>query len=604
MLVKKELETIQPVQPRIKATRHEYILTAAVETLHKSGEILAVFVWEADGLAYRMFFDRKNYITLNDEEQWKINNPIFFEERKSDVETDNLVTGFLNERYHTKAGAAICSEIADINYKKKEKQRKAKWERVRRARDLLPLMLPTEISNWTDEKVFDHKSIIRKDKSVWCMACGKAHKPETLPKHKSQYQCEICGKQTQAVLERYMTAESVADKAKVLFNYDAKDANLLISTTVKRTLGERRYIHSYETNYFEVMQERGVRAYKYNAIMHSWTDARFSGVERAFVYTKGLERWFDIGESLQKLDGQKVSMRLIRHSMRENRETTERLIKHDFTRLAEYGFDLPKALDFETVFKLDKNFIHACRRWNPTREELGYLQAADCWVNDELFMKIRDLAKEGAVYVRNSFGPLRVYMSYEKMIGYFHKQHLTTKKPFGTLKSLYLDYIRMTKEVTKRETLDKRELFPKDIVKAHDNVATQLRVAKNSKKDTALRQIYEKYHDEYEMEYKGLAVVMPKGIMDFIKEGRTLGHCVGSGNRYIDMHINMSKMTFFIRKSDAVDVPYYTFTIDMEKGKLTECFGKGHSLKTKQVEAMIGHFIQKVFGKKKVKGAA
>lgn len=89
-------------------------------------------------------------------------------------------------------------------------------------------------------------------------------------------------------------------------------------------------------------------------------------------------------------------------------------------------------------------------------------------------------------------------------------------------------------------------------------------------------------------------VRMPKGIEDFVLEGTALGHCVGSNSYHSDKHMKQEILVFFLRKQEAPDTPYYTFSVNMKTYRCTECHGKGHKAPTKEIRDFIDAFIKSI----------
>ena len=57
-------------------------------------------------------------------------------------------------------------------------------------------------------------------------------------------------------------------------------------------------------------------------------------------------------------------------------------------------------------------------------------------------------------------------------------------------------------------------------------------------------------------------VVVPTGIMDVIREGKALHHCVGKQERYYDRISRRESYVLFLRRRKDPDKPYYTLEIE------------------------------------------
>ena len=67
-----------------------------------------------------------------------------------------------------------------------------------------------------------------------------------------------------------------------------------------------------------------------------------------------------------------------------------------------------------------------------------------------------------------------------------------------------------------------------------------------------------------------LTVRVPVDGNDIIAEGAKLSHCVGG---YAAKHANGRTTILFIRKKTDPDTPYFTLEIDVETGKIRQCYG-------------------------------
>lgn len=614
MLVKKELLEIKPLQ--VPKERSEgYFASAVVSEKLRSGKVMAVFLWKGNILKKRCFLDDKNYIAYSEETETWSQGCIFNDYRraKSDKESDEIARNFLNIKWkYDNLDDIVRNRVSDINWERRKKMQDRKWERIRNDVNLLPKELPEPISKWAEEKVFAQKSVILSQKTktgrarIKCMACGRIHNMKKAPKYRSLHTCPKCGTETEVTTERYILCDSNIEKKRILFSHQAENAILLISATTYRKIDKKlRYRYWYDTNYFELKTPEGVREYKYIPLNYSWGDARSSKFEGCIVHAEAIESWYQgtaLGFDAALIDGRQIDIESFMVSLQSRRALTVNLIRHGFINLAQHAFLLEDSNDFETVFGISKNYIHACRRWDIKYNELKALQMADCYVDDRLFEKIRNITKKEEGIAYNIERLMEKKMSFKKAIGYLEKQIARTGKSMWTLTNLWCDYVRMSEELTGKK-LEKNYMFPKDIVKMHDAVSDQLKIKENPEKDMEIRKLYELYHNEYEMHANGMMIIMPAGLEDFIREGRALKHCIASGYRYIDGHIKGDKMSFFVREDKDPGKPYFTFTVYMQSKQLSECHGMNNAEPPVKVKKLIEQFIQrlgKAEGKKEV----
>lgn len=497
-----------------------------------------------------------------------------------------------------------------INAEKREKAQDRKWERVRRHLDLLPKKLPEAAIN-TLEQVIPHRGVLfnQKTKSgkrrVKCAACGKTYSTNDRFNCRELTTCPKCGAEIKIAKEKYISGPSSCDKEKLYFVHKTMDkgnpATLLIMANIERTINLKgKYEYRYDTDYFEVNTEGKIYPYKYNYQMYSYTDARYPPDMRAYICESEFKAHFKENAykkiNFELLEGKKISLYRIIASTSYG-PLAGKLINKGMIRLAEDARYLTQSDTFEDVFGLDRNYMQSVRRWDLTYRELMIVQRADCWVDDNLFGKIRVIAA-AQYFDRERFEKMLKMMSYRKAVGYIARQVVATHKTSDQVMMWYLDYIRMSEELLNKTykkkdcKIEKCYMFPRNIEEAHDKVSDQLRCSNNPKKNRRIKAMYMRHHKEYEFTYKGLIAVMPKSIEDFISEGRKLNHCIASGDEYIDQHIAGEKLSFFIRKAEKPDEPYFTFSINVERMTKTDCNGKNHKLPTKEIEEFIKAFLQ------------
>ena len=101
-----------------------------------------------------------------------------------------------------------------------------------------------------------------------------------------------------------------------------------------------------------------------------------------------------------------------------------------------------------------------------------------------------------------------------------------------------LDNIAQNREAWEKKAQEMAGKYPG----AEDNLA-------------AVRKIYEYTGEEY-------MVLVPRRLVDIAVEGNALHHCAGSSNRYFERIRNRETYVFFLRKTSAPDVPYYTLEVE------------------------------------------
>ena len=154
-----------------------------------------------------------------------------------------------------------------------------------------------------------------------------------------------------------------------------------------------------------------------------------------------------------------------------------------------------------------------------------------------------------------------------KARNYAEKQAAISGRTVNAIANDYLDYINMAKKL--RYNLA-HEIFykPKDLETAHDEC---VRVIREQKWEIQARGVEEKFPevngilesitDKYEYIGDEYRIVVPKGIVDILKEGQALGHCVDTSDRYFERIEQRTTYIVFLRKNDCPEQPYYTLEI-------------------------------------------
>ena len=151
---------------------------------------------------------------------------------------------------------------------------------------------------------------------------------------------------------------------------------------------------------------------------------------------------------------------------------------------------------------------------------------------------------------------------------YIEKQAGLSDESVEWVISTYSDYIRMAK--AQGLNLASAVFYkPKNLKVAHDECvkyAHEHEVEEKEKKISGkfpkVPQILESIKEKYAYESGGFAIVVPGRIMDILDEGRALGHCVDTTDRYFDRIQNHVTYLVFLRKSESIDQSWYTLEIE------------------------------------------
>ena len=123
-------------------------------------------------------------------------------------------------------------------------------------------------------------------------------------------------------------------------------------------------------------------------------------------------------------------------------------------------------------------------------------------------------------------------------------------------------------------------MFPKDIKEAHARAISAIKYTENEKYKTRFER-KAKQLAPLQWENGGLLITPAQNESQLIAEGKALGHCVGG---YGDAHCK-GDCIFFIRHTDAPDLPFFTLQLNTKTGKVLQNRGKKNCERTLEVRA-------------------
>lgn len=159
-----------------------------------------------------------------------------------------------------------------------------------------------------------------------------------------------------------------------------------------------------------------------------------------------------------------------------------------------------------------------------------------------------------------------------KIDRYMQKQALSR-----TEVRLLTDTWKMTGILYGRTELTHEEMWPKDLVKKHDELS-ELNIQEQGKDGWArylsgFKMIQDKY-GEIQWTDGDLCIRLPANNGDLIREGSVLRHCVGN---YGKTHVTEETVIFFVRRYRRPERCYYTLCMDMRGNpKRTQLHGYGN----------------------------
>ena len=193
--------------------------------------------------------------------------------------------------------------------------------------------------------------------------------------------------------------------------------------------------------------------------------------------------------------------------------------------------------------------------------------------SDETGAKITD---ETLRYlVKNNFWPseletLTEHMTLQQAVNYVKRQAKESYKGKSArmIVSQYDDYVAMCKKLMKK--MDDEMVFrPRELKRRHDEAVEEIRAREAeiqaeeySKKYKEAEAVLREIKAKYEWQNDEFIVKVPERIVDVVKEGRALHHCVGNTDRYFDRIKQHETYICFLRKTEAPDEPFYTLEVE------------------------------------------
>jgi hypothetical protein len=228
---------------------------------------------------------------------------------------------------------------------------------------------------------------------------------------------------------------------------------------------------------------------------------------------------------------------------------------------------------------ISRQYVPMYREFNVSLREHEIIKASRSWVSRENFGRLRALkVKNDDAYL---VCELLQVMSFERFVNYFVKQrniHRTAK--IRELLVWYRDYKQMAVDM-KIDLSRKALLFPADIKEAHDTIMAEYKAEETAIENEKLRNAHERLYGGLQAFSKGIfAIVFPESKDDFVREGKSLSHCVGTSSHYFTDHLKGEVMVFFIRKAEDIGTPFVTMSVNMKKLTISQIYGYGETSQT------------------------
>lgn len=236
-----------------------------------------------------------------------------------------------------------------------------------------------------------------------------------------------------------------------------------------------------------------------------------------------------------------------------------------------------KARKLRDVLKIGMEYIPQLKRMDATYKELKIIKQGihyNVKLTDEQIYWIRKYEGYNSI-----FGCLE-YTTVYKAIKYLNKFVKSNDNALGD----WLDYLNMCKEL-KYDMRNSFVLFPNDLKAAHDETAALIKHKKDKALERKYKKLFTKYQEQFEMQAYGLMIIAPRKLMDIVKEGKTLHHCVGG---YTTRVANNETVILFIRDINVPNKSFYT--MEVRDGKVIQVRGQNNCGTTPKVEKLVSKF--------------
>ena len=218
------------------------------------------------------------------------------------------------------------------------------------------------------------------------------------------------------------------------------------------------------------------------------------------------------------------------------------------------------------LFGLTKDAFHRLRQINGGKEEILWFQYMEQQHLTLPNAVICGMAKEGIEPANISGVPLSPTVIYN----YLKRQATGCKgrRHMRELLGTWEDYLSMAAYLKMPMDQD-MVLRPRDLLLAHREVLSQcggrekgLRVVEIANKFPRVEAVLASIKEKYEYVGKTFSIVVPEKIEQIIEEGQALKHCLDRSDRYFERIANQESYIVFLRRTQAMEQPYYTMEIE------------------------------------------
>lgn len=479
-------------------------------------------------------------------------------------------------------------KIREQNILEAERRQQAPWDADM---SLIPGTLPS-FTEWMQREAADKYFIIYEytkegAKEGWCSGCRRMV-PATKPSHNKKTVCPRCGKNA-----TYKAAGII--RTLETGTYKAQCIQKMPGGIVVRTFSQKQWYRDtdYKTPkvqtkeigralFFDDGRKREYEFGMYKNKTHRFIPAEnrwnFPKEESTYIYKKNLGNIKSgiLRESSIGLWGNRLPVPAQKYlAAEEGNPAIEKLAKIGMFRLAaelihvEYyaNTDLidQDATELTKMLKIDKARLSRLKKMDGNITHLKWLQyekVTDRIWPDEM---IKDFGDN--VIGTGDFNFLQPPLKHEKIWNYLKKQELISGKKIRHILGEWRDYINMA-EQARMDVKNERIWKPKNIEAAHNELVLLLQQGEMEKQAEKLEKKWPKVNSilprlkKFEYADKKFTILAPEDILDIVREGTALRHCVHTCDFYFDRIQKNETYLFFLRRTGQESVPWYTLEVE------------------------------------------
>lgn len=247
----------------------------------------------------------------------------------------------------------------------------------------------------------------------------------------------------------------------------------------------------------------------------------------------------------------KIGMFRLAENLTEGRYI-EKLLKEDETELAKM-LKVDKAR-LKRLKKMDANI--AMLRW------MQYEKKQNTIWPDQM---IQDFGN--AEFSTAEFNFLKIPTSLIKIHNYLKKQQEIMQEDLRQVLTTWRDYTDMAKKM-KMNIKVEQIAKPKDLKFSHNELILITKTRGLEKQAKDIEKQWPKVNEQlpklkkFEFTLGEYTIVAPENVLDIVKEGVVLSHCVHTCDYYFERIQTDESYLFFLRKSKQPDMPWYTLEVE------------------------------------------